>query len=151
MLQTAPKQRKGTTIVSVYLLFRKGDEICLLLRKNTGYNDGRYGLIAGHVEDGEPATKAMIREANEEAGLILTPDDIQIAHVMHRKTSEGRLGIEIFFECKSWSGQLENKEPHKCEELRFFPLDNLPKNTIFYVVEAIQAVSRGQFYSERGW
>lgn len=145
------KKRKGSTVVSVYLLLRQKDEICLLLRQNTGYNDGRYGLIAGHVEDGESAIAGMIREASEEAGLELTASQLSIAHVMHRKTKENRLGIDIFFNCHSWNGKLENKEPHKCAELAFCAIQALPANTIPYIAQVIQAVEKGEFYSEEGW
>lgn len=146
-----PIKRKGSTFVSVYLVLREEDRVCLLLRKNTGYMDGFYGLIAGHVEEGESATAGMIREAYEEAGLILSPSNLRVAHIMHRKSSETRLGIDLFFECNSWEGKLENREPDKCGDLSFFPLDALPLNTAPYIAYAIKAVRMGQFYSEDGW
>jgi len=142
--------RKGTTFVSVYLVLRQKGDICLLLRQNTGYNDGKYGLISGHVEEGESATRAMVREAYEEGGLILTEDQLRVVHVIHRR-SEDRLGIDIFFEANSWSGNLENKEPHKCERLAFFSEDKFPQNTIAYIAETILAIQRKEFYSEEGW
>ena len=46
-------QEKFRAIVSVYLVLQNTDgKVLLLLRKNTGYCDGQYGLPAGHV-DGE--------------------------------------------------------------------------------------------------
>lgn len=145
----ANKKRVGGTHVSAYLLLRQKDKVCLLLRKNTGYCDGQYGLISGHVEDGESATEGMIREAYEEAGLILAPDQLKVIHTMHRKTE--RLGIDIFFECLYWTGPVKNQEPDKCERIDFFPLDNLPANIMAYVRTAIQAIAQGQIYSEIGW
>lgn len=48
------KSRTGAS-VNVYLILQKGDHVLLHLRKNTGYGDGYYGLISGHVEDHESA------------------------------------------------------------------------------------------------
>jgi hypothetical protein len=59
--------------------------------------------------------------------------------------------MEVFFECTSWDGKLENKEPHKCEGFSFFSTKSLPENTIPYIAAAIQAADQGQFYSEDGW
>lgn len=39
--------------------------------------------------------------------------------------------IHINFLVKKWSGKLENKEPNKCEEWRWFDLSNLPENIFF--------------------
>ncbi len=144
-------KRKGTTIISAYLLFRQENKICLLLRQNTGYMDGSYGLISGGVEEGESATAGIIREAYEEGGLILTSSELSVAHIMHRKTEENTQWMDVFFACRSWGGKLENREPHKCEELAFFPIDKLPPNTIPYITSVIHAVARGEFYSEAGW
>lgn len=146
-----PKKRVGTTVVSSYLLLKKEDQICLLLRKNTGYHDGCFGLIAGHVEDGESATEGMVREAYEEAGITLSPSQLRVVHILHRKTKENRLCIDVFFETDSWDGKLENREPHKCEKLAFYRTSALPVNTIQYLVDVMKAIAKGQFYSEMGW
>ena len=44
-------------------LYLVQDNTVLLMRRcNTGYQDGRYGLVAGHVEPGEDFIDAIIRE-----------------------------------------------------------------------------------------
>jgi 8-oxo-dGTP pyrophosphatase MutT (NUDIX family) len=152
-MEASPVQipkRSSNTVVSAYLILRRDQEILLLLRKNTGYCDGLYGLVAGHVEDGESATAGMVREAYEEAGIIITAEQLKVVLVIHRKTN--RFGIDIFFECSTpYDGPLENREPEKCAALEFFPLNLLPSNTIPYLVRVLKAVSQGQFYSEEGW
>jgi 8-oxo-dGTP diphosphatase len=142
------KERSGAAL-SVYLIVRKNDQILLLLRKNTGYGDGLYGLVSGHVEDGESATDAIIREANEEAGIELVPSQLKVVHVMHSKTN--RQNIEIFFECKEWKGTITNKEPEKCGALEFYLKYKLPSNMVEQVEKALQAIERGEIYSELGW
>src|SRR5262249_17615313 len=141
--------RASFTFVSAYLILRRGDEVLLLKRQNTGYRDGDYGVVSGHVEEGEPATRAIVREAMEEAGNEIYPGGLRGAHIMHCKTN--RTDIAIFFECRTWKGEVKNLEPEKCTDLSFFPLQALPMNTIEQVAAALHAISQDNFYSESGW
>ncbi len=142
------KKRAGAN-VNAYLILKQGNKILLHLRKNTGYCDGMWSLVAGHVENGESATVAMIREAYEEIGIKLSHDQIKVVHVMHRQTN--RLNVDIFFDCSSWEGIIKNCEPEKCERLDFFSLENLPPNMVDYNVIALKAALNKEFYSEQGW
>lgn len=135
--------------VNAYLILKKREEVLLQLRKNTGYADGQWSLVAGHVEDGESATDGMIRETLEEIGLKITSSQLTVVHVMHRQTN--RLNIDLFFACTDWEGVIENREIEKCERLAFFPLSSLPIDLIDYNRAALEAISRGEFYSERGF
>lgn len=147
-LNSLKKMRSGAS-VNVYLILRKNDEVLLHLRKNTGYCDGFYGLVSGHVEDGEPATQAMIREAYEEAGIHIQPSALKAVHILHRKTN--RLNIDIFFECNSWTGAITNQEPDKCLSLEFFSMKDLPSNMIDYISCALKHAFGRNLYSEIGW
>ena len=149
MTAVSSHTRTPTAFLCCYLILKKQDRVCLLLRKNTGYCDGFYGLIAGHAEEGESATEAMIREAKEEAGLHLEAAQLKLVHVMHCKTN--RLNINFFFEYAFWPGDPQNCEPDKCENIALFPLADLPENTMDFVAYACKASSRGEFYSEIGF
>ena len=138
-------------IVEAYLLLRKGDEILLLRRFNTGYEDGNYSLIAGHLEETESVRSAVIRESQEEVGITLKEGNLDLAHVMHRKPSDGRLALAMFFVADSWGGEPENHEPQKCDDLSWFHSERLPENTIPYIRQAIGCVQAGEMYSEEGW
>ncbi len=142
------KKRTGASL-NAYLILRRGDEILFHLRQNTGYGDGMWALVAGHVEDGESATAALIREAREEIGIELNESQLKVVHVMHRKTN--RFNVDVFFDCPVWEGVIENLEPEKCSSLAFYSLETLPSNRIEYNVAALQAVLKGEFYSEDGW
>jgi 8-oxo-dGTP diphosphatase len=142
-------KKRTIAVVSAYLILKRDHNVLLLLRQNTGYCDGQWGLVSGHVEENESAMHGMIREAKEEADLELLPSQLKIVHVMHRK--EKRLNIDIFFECTAWQGTPVNREPEKCAALEFFLLADLPVKTIPYIATALQAANRGNFYSEYGW
>ena len=54
-----------------YLVPIKDGKILLLRRLNTGYEDGKYSLPAGHVETGENFTQCVVREMKEEIGISI--------------------------------------------------------------------------------
>lgn len=150
------KQRHQNVPAS-YLTFLKDDKILLQRRFNTGYQDGKYSMVAGHVDAGETFTEAIIREAKEEAGIVLNPEDLKVFHVMHRKsglseTSQNDERVDIFFIADSWKGEISNKEPHKCDDLSWFDINKLPDNIIPYVRQAVEeGLQQKVFYSEHGW
>ena len=140
---------KSSASVNVYLILQKEEKVLLSLRDNAGYQDGMWGLVAGHQEVGESATTAMIREAKEEANIDIKEEDLHVSHIMHRKTD--RENIDVFFVCNKWSGVLNNNEPNKCAKLEFFATDELPDNFIGYIKEAIKMISTNTTFSELGW
>jgi ADP-ribose pyrophosphatase YjhB (NUDIX family) len=133
-------------IVSVYVFFIKDGKILLLRRANTGYEDGNYSLVAGHADGDEPLLLATVREAREESGVEIDPKDLVLKHTMHRRQDDER--IDFFFEATKWQGELKNMELGKCDDLSWFPLDNLPDNTIPYIRQAIEGYKNSVFYSE---
>ncbi len=136
-------------IPEVHLFLARDHQILLLRRFNTGYEDGNYSVVAGHMDGGETARAALCREAMEEAGLLILPDDLRFAHVVHRCTRDERIGF--FFEALRWSGEPRNLEPDKCDQLAWFPLDALPPNMVPYVRVALDGWRAGRPYSEDGW
>lgn len=137
-----------TVPVAVHLLLVRGPHILLLRRFNTGYEDGKYSVIAGHLDGGETVLAAMLREAREEAGIELV--NAEVAGVMHRRAGDEER-IDFFVVCHEWTGAVVNQEPEKCDELRWVPIDALPANTIPYVAAAIDAWRNGGWFSSFGW
>lgn len=133
-------------VAAVYVLFRRDDTILMLRRANTGYEDGNYSLVAGHADGDEPLTVAAAREAWEEAGVRIDPADLALKTVMHRRQRDERL--DFFFEPRRWTGEICNAEPHKCSDLSWFPMHDLPGNTIPYVRAAIESYRSGVAYCE---
>ncbi|WP_294678423.1 NUDIX domain-containing protein [uncultured Fluviicola sp.] len=136
--------------IAAYLVLLKKKEVLLLRRFNTGYRDGMYSLVAGHLEHGETAEQCIIREAKEEADITLLPEDLLVKHVMHRRTKD-REYIDVYVTAANWNGTIQNMEPHKCDDLSWFSMDSLPENTIDEVVFALKNIEQGIFYSNFGW
>lgn len=135
--------------IHVYLLLEKDQQILLSLRQNTGYADGQWGLVSGHGESQETVRQALIREAEEEIGITIKEEDLTIVHVMHRRSD--RECVEFFIKCRAFLGEISNKEPHKCGDVRFFEKDNLPDTIVPYIPHALKNIDEGITYSEYGW
>ena len=144
-----PKDR-FKLIPAVHLFLIKDDKMLFGLRQNTGYEDGKFHLIAGHSDGGETISKAMIREAKEETGITIKPKDLKFAHIMHR-LGDTHERLDFFFVCKKWQGTPKVCEPDKCAELKWFSPKKLPKNIIPYVRFVLKRVNKKILYSEYGW
>lgn len=134
---------------AVHLIFIQDQQVLLSCRANTGYMDGFFSVIAGHIEPGETIALAAMREAREEAGLTLQPGDIETVQVMHRRDGEER--IDFFLRVHTWLGEITNAEPHKCTGLAWFPLDALPENTVPYVRQALLNYQQNIPIASFGW
>ncbi|MDO8660040.1 MAG: NUDIX domain-containing protein [Candidatus Parcubacteria bacterium] len=134
---------------AVHLFLIKDNKVLLLRRFKTGWEDGNYSVPAGHLDGNETAKSAIAREALEEACIKINLEDLEMIHVMHRKSEEER--IDFFSTTQKWDGEIKIGEPNKCDDLSWFPLDQLPSNTIPYIREALKNYQNKIFYSEFGW
>jgi 8-oxo-dGTP diphosphatase len=134
---------------AVHLFLIRDSQVLLLRRFNTGYEDGKYSVIAGHLGGDEKIKAAMIREAREEAGIEISPLDLQVVGVMHRKSNDER--IDFFLTTTSWSGEIANREPDRCDQLAWFDVDELPEDMIPYVRRALDNYRRGIWFDSFGW
>lgn len=142
-------KNRFTMPVAVHLFLLKRTEILLLRRYNTGYEDGNYSVPAGHLDGNEEVLSAAIREAKEECGIDILPEDLHVAGIMHRRSADER--IDFFVVTSRWSGEIVNAEPDKCDELVWMDMDHLPSNMIGYVRQAIANVRSGQWFDSFGW
>lgn len=137
-------------IPTIYLVLMKENRVLLSRRRNTGFHDGEFSFPAGHLKSDETLIQAMIRETKEEIGIEVTPKDLRLVHIMHRKEpNENR--VNFFFTANEWKGEPRIMEPHKCDSLKWFDINNLPNNTIPYIKQAINCILQKIFYSEYGW
>lgn len=138
--------------LAIHIFFLDGDKVLLSLRENTGYEDGKYSVVAGHVEAGESIIEAGIREAKEEVGVSITPYHFRIVGSMHRKSDDER--IDYFAVVEHWSGEIKNCEENKCGGLHWYPISELPYNVIPYIKTALTKTfieKKALWYEEFGW
>ncbi len=131
---------------AVYVLLRRGEEVLLQLRQNTGYRDGHWATAAaGHVEEGESVHAAAVREAEEELGVTIDVRDLAPLTVMQRTQRNGRPideRVDFFFTCARWAGEPRVMEPAKNGGLRWAGLSALPDPVVpheRYVLDGLRA------------
>lgn len=132
-----------------YVLFLRdgqaGREILLQLRRGTGFMDGHWATAAaGHIERGESVFAAARREAAEELGV----GDLELEPLcaMHRTAPTGAPvdeRVDYFLQATSWSGEPRIVEAHKCAELRWFGMDDLPAPVVPHELQVIEALRDG--------
>ena len=136
--------------VAVFLYLTRvtenGKEILLQRRINTGYMDGKYDMAcSGHLELGESISMAVIREAKEEIGIDIEEKDVQLVSVVHPYQEEY---INLFFSAKTYKGTPQIMEKEKCDDLRWFKIDDLPDNTIEKIKQVIKCIESGIIYDD---
>ncbi|MEI7024911.1 NUDIX hydrolase [Paenibacillus sp. y28] len=138
---------------SVNLIFKQEpDQVLLLKRQNTGFEDGMWSLVAGRIDGNEEVKAAAIREALEEAGVRIPPNGLEVAGIMHRRDPRYHTEwMDFFLLVHEWEGELFNAEPHKCEEIRWFSLHELPENMISYMKSALFSHQKPVWFESLGW
>lgn len=131
------------------LLLVKDDKILLCRRHNTGWEDGNYGLMAGHIDGGESFSQALCREAKEELGITINPVDVRFFHATHHVSNKEY--IYMFFAAEKWQGEPKVCEPDKCDDVRWFPMDALPSNVTPNIPFLVDCYRKGVAYSEDGF
>ena len=137
--------------VHLYLQDEHGGVLLGLRHPDAKFASNEWHFLAGHCER-EAAISGLVREAKEEAGLIIEPGDVELVHVVHLIDSpSARPRIGLVFRARSWSGTPEIMEPDRCVEWRWWPVNNLPADTVPYTRVAIEGIASGRSYSELGW
>ncbi|MFP6568612.1 MAG: NUDIX domain-containing protein, partial [Dehalococcoidia bacterium] len=93
---------------------------------------------------------AAAREVREETTIVVELDDLRLIHTMHAFANDGER-VNFFFAPTDWTGEPANAEPAKCDDLSWFPIDQLPSNTVPYVRPAFANFRATVPYSEFGW
>jgi 8-oxo-dGTP pyrophosphatase MutT (NUDIX family) len=139
-----------TLRAAVYLILIKDGKTLLSRRYKTGWMDGKYSLIAGHLDGKETVFDTMIREAFEEAGIKIKKKNLKPVKVLHRNSGDQEY-MDFFFLAEKWEGGPTIKEPDKCDDMSWFPIHDLPENTLPYVRDVIENRNDGVPFIESGW
>ena len=133
---------------SIYLIIKNEQgEILLQRRQGTKLWPGFLALPAGHIDEGENAYEAAIREAKEELGITITIEDIIDTFVVNRKNKSLPPYYDVYFEISNYLGELTIAEPEKCSELVWSNPRKLPVDMIDFEKEAMENNAKGIKFS----
>lgn len=137
-------RERFTAIPAAYLILERKDQILLMRRANTGYQDGNYGLPSGHLEKGETPKKAAVREGFEEAGVTLKPELLRLSTMVYNTVGNvgGEHYMAYFFSADIGDQEPLNKEPDKCDEMGWYPKDQLPDNLTPDLKRALENIEK---------
>ena len=143
------KERYQSKIAVFLVLTREtkdGTEILLQRRYNTGFMDGMYDMASsGHVEKGETLSQAVVRESREEIGIELDEHDLELLVLLHPYYDDY---LNVFFKTKKYSGMPQIMESNKCDDLRWFNINDLPDNTIPRIRNVIECIKKDIMYDD---
>lgn len=125
------KKDREKFLSSIYLII-KNNEGKILLQRRQGSNlwPGFLALPAGHLDVGEDAYEAAIREAKEELDINITVDNISDVFVVNRKNKSLLPYYDVYFELNGYNGEIKINEPNKCSELVWSNIKSLPEDMI---------------------
>ena len=153
--ESRPASPRGTVLnvigVHLYLARPDGTVLLGLRHPDAAFAPSTWHVLAGHCEQ-ESAITCLTREAREEAGLLIQPQDVELVHVVHHVDQAGdqpRMGL--FFRAQTWTGEPELREPDKCTQWKFWDPTALPQDLVPYTRVVIEGIRAGRLYSETGW
>lgn len=111
------------------LLENELGEFLLQKRQNSGYMDGRYDFSAsGHVELDESVYTAATREVQEEIGVVIDPDDLELMMLVQMDVD--RAYLNYIFYSRKWQGTPEIRETEKISQLGWYSKADLPDKLV---------------------
>ena len=93
------KKDREKFLSSIYLIIKNNEgKILLQRRQGSKLWPGFLALPAGHLDVGEDAYEAAIREAKEELDINITVDNISDVFVVNRKNKSLLPYYDVYFE-----------------------------------------------------
>ncbi len=75
-----------------------------------------WDLPGGHIEDGEMPHEALVRELEEELGIV-----VQLATLEPNRTLTPEAGLTVHvWVVRAWSGELSNRAPAEHDAIAWF-------------------------------
>lgn len=145
-------QQAVPNVVGVHLYLERDGKVLLGLRHHDSpFAPLEHHFLAGHCEQ-ESAVACLIREAREEAGLVIEAEDVELVHAVHVVDTPGtQPRLQLVFRAHRWAGEPRVLEPDKCLGWEWWPLDALPEPLVGYTRAALDGIRNGRLYTELGW
>ncbi|MFD8965212.1 NUDIX domain-containing protein [Streptomyces sp. NPDC059568] len=145
-----------TLLVAAVIVHDRATNRILLLQRSEHAKFARslWDLPVGKSEPGEPVTETAVRELYEETGLAVKPESLKVAHIIHSAWGvEAPNGfLTVVFAAHEWTGEPENREPHKHAQVRWVDADAVPEEFVDTTASALRRyLTGGPEVSLDGW
>ncbi|WP_046494461.1 NUDIX domain-containing protein [Streptomyces odonnellii] len=151
-----PAIESMTLLVAAVIVHDKAANRIVLLQRgeHAKFASGMWDLPVGKSEPGEPVTETAVRELYEETGLTVKPESLKVAHIIHSAWGvEAPNGfLTVVFAAHEWSGEPENREPHKHAQVRWVDAHTIPEEFVATSASALRRyLTGGPEVSLNGW
>lgn len=125
--------KKGIDYIGVgvgAVIFDSDGRVFLAKRGREARNEsGKWEFPGGGVEYGETLEQAIAREVREEYGIEI--DVLNLLDVVNHLIPEERQHwVSPTFLCRIASGTPFIREPHKCDDIGWFAIDEIPEEKL---------------------
>jgi ADP-ribose pyrophosphatase len=120
------------------------NEVLLVKRSNASKTEpGMWSRPGGTVEFGETVEEALKREIKEELDIEIEVLSF-LEHTNNMMVEDGtkKHWLAMGFLAKIKSGEPKNMEPRKHDDVKWFPLNNLPEDLTVYTKNAIDILNK---------
>lgn len=120
---------KNRPLIGVGILLFSFEGKLLLCKRRGAHGAGSWGPPGGHLEFGDTPQQTACKELYEEAGVLLTVDEIYfVGFTNDFFKAEQKQYVSLFFKaCQAWAGPVINKEPDKISQIEWFDIHELPQ------------------------
>ncbi len=119
---------------SCVVVMDKNGRVLMGVRKNA-YHSGWWGIPGGRIELGEGVEETARRELEEETGLVAKK--LKLVGVVRDNQGDYDF-IHFAYVCSEYEGEVELREPEKCERWEWISKDNLPSKLLRGHVKALE-------------
>jgi 8-oxo-dGTP diphosphatase len=128
------------------MILNENNEVLLMLRQGA-HGAGEWSFPGGHVEFGDTLFETAKREVKEETDLDIDQFElVSVCDEFRYIKTDGKHYVNLGVLGHYKGGEPKNAEPHKCKEIGWFSLDELPKNLFEPTEISIQNHKDGVVY-----
>lgn len=145
--ETSERKDRAPRVGVGVMLIDHEQRVLLTLRRRAP-EAGCWSILGGKLDFMEKLGECAVREAREEAGV-----EVELVRLLcvtdHLLPQEGQHWIAPAYLGRVVSGEAQNREPEKTEEVRWFQMDEVPENLTITAHNAIRTYLQ-QCLGERG-
>lgn len=113
------------------------------------HGEGTWTLPGGKLHFGEAFEDAACREVQEETGLLVAPEEVQLVSITNDIVADAHF-VTLGFVAKQFSGELQVREPDEIVRWSWFSLTSLPSPLFFPTEKLLRNLKNGVIYTNAG-
>ncbi|MFJ2744806.1 NUDIX domain-containing protein [Streptomyces sp. NPDC087440] len=137
--------------VAQVLLRENGSALCVRQASDAVHAPGSLRLVGGPLRAGEPLDRAARREAEEQAGVHISPEQQEFVGLVHHRTPGGADRVTVVFVSQTWAGEPRSAELDEQEELFWVSMEHPPPDCHPDTATVFRLLTEGPSYQAVNW